>query len=119
MFSLSPLSLFWAAVLSITFPHMLSAMGPTGAFCFYAGLNVIAFVMIFLWVPETKQRTLEELDYVFAVPTGKHISYQLFTVLPYFIRRHIFRDRTARLKPLYHFEGVAADANELSQAISR
>ena len=28
------------------------------------GLNVIAFVMIFLWVPETKQRTLEELDYI-------------------------------------------------------
>ncbi len=30
----------------------------------YSGLNVIAFVMIFLWVPETKQRTLEELDYI-------------------------------------------------------
>ena len=24
----------------------------------------MAFVMIFLWVPETKQRTLEELDYI-------------------------------------------------------
>lgn len=32
--------------------------------------------MIFLWVPETKQRTLEELDYVFAVPTAKHMKYQ-------------------------------------------
>lgn len=26
----------WAAVLSITFPRMLYAMTPTGAFCFYA-----------------------------------------------------------------------------------
>lgn len=26
----------WAAVLSITFPRMLWAMTPTGAFCFYA-----------------------------------------------------------------------------------
>lgn len=26
----------WAAVLSITFPRMLSAMTPTGAFGFYA-----------------------------------------------------------------------------------
>lgn len=50
--------LFWAAVLSITFPRMLSAMTPTGAFGFYAGLNLTAFVMIFLWLPETKQRTL-------------------------------------------------------------
>ena len=50
--------LFWAAVLSITFPRMLAAMTPTGAFGFYAGLNVIAFCMIYLWLPETKQRTL-------------------------------------------------------------
>lgn len=39
--------------------------------------------MIFLWVPETKQRTLEELDYVFAVPTRTHIHYQLRQALPY------------------------------------
>lgn len=39
-----------------------------------SGLNIIAFLMIFLWVPETKQRTLEELDYIFAVPTTKHVS---------------------------------------------
>lgn len=50
--------LFWAAVLSITFPRMLAAMTPTGAFGFYAGLNICALVMIFLWLPETKQRTL-------------------------------------------------------------
>lgn len=59
--------LFWAAVLSLTWPRMLAVMSPTGAFGFYTGLNVLAFIMILLWVPETKQRTLEELDYVFAV----------------------------------------------------
>ena len=32
--------------------------------CYDSALNVTAFVMIFLFVPETKQRTLEELDYV-------------------------------------------------------
>ena len=53
-----------------------------GAFTFYAGLNVVALCMIFLWVPETKQRTLEELDYVFAVPTRVHMHYQLTTALP-------------------------------------
>jgi hypothetical protein len=50
--------LFWAAVLSITFPRMVGAMTVTGAFGFYAGLNLIAFCMIFLFLPETKQRTL-------------------------------------------------------------
>ena len=32
--------------------------------------------MIFLWVPETKQRTLEELDYICASPSFEH-SYRL------------------------------------------
>lgn len=48
--------LFWAAALSITFPRMLDVFTPTGAFGFYAGLNVMAFCMIFLFVPETKVR---------------------------------------------------------------
>jgi len=96
--------LFWAAVLSITFPLMLSAMTITGAFGFYAGLNVIAFCMIFLFVPETKQRTLEELDYVFAVPTRKHVSYQLTVALPWWFRRYVFFQKGATLEPLYHFD---------------
>jgi len=97
--------LFWAAVLSITFPLMLARMGAVGAFCFYAGLNMIAFVMIFFWVPETKQRTLEELDYVFAVPTRTHMHYQLFTALPWWFRTTILRQKIP-LQPLYHFEAV-------------
>lgn len=51
--------------------------------------------MIFLFMPETKQRTLEELDYIFAVPTSKHMSYQTGTWLPWFVKRHILMDKTA------------------------
>lgn len=47
--------LFWAAVLSISFPDILRAFSVPGAFGFYAGLNVIALGMIFLFVPETKR----------------------------------------------------------------
>ncbi|KAH8119192.1 hypothetical protein DFH11DRAFT_1722739 [Phellopilus nigrolimitatus] len=107
----------WAAVLSITFPRMLALFSPQGAFGFYAGLNVCALVMIFLWVPETKQRTLEELDYVFAVPTRKHMAYQVTKVLPHFFRRHVLRNKNAHLEPLYHFEGVTADESELVKAL--
>ena len=102
--------LFWAAVLSISFPRILIAFHPVGAFCFYAALNVTALVMIFLWVPETKQRTLEELDYVFAVPTRTHMRYQVTKALPWWIKRYILRQKGAKLEPLYRFEGaVAAD----------
>lgn len=64
--------------------------------------------MIFLWVPETKQRTLEELDYIFAVPTRVHMHYQCTKALPYWVNRYIFR-RNVTLEPLYKFDHVATD----------
>lgn len=102
--------LFWASVLSISFPRLLRAFHPVGAFAFYAGLNVTAFVLIFLFVPETKQRTLEELDYVFAVPTRTHARYQLTKALPWWFKRYVLFRKSAKLQPLYRFDdAVAAD----------
>ncbi|CAO2648289.1 Nn.00g075560.m01.CDS01 [Neocucurbitaria sp. VM-36] len=108
--------LFWAAVLSISFPLILHAFTPTGAFGFYAGLNVVAFVMIFLWLPETKQRTLEELDYIFGVPTRKFIKYNTQVALPWWYRRWVLFDRSAKLMPLYHFSGGVEGAEEQFEA---
>ncbi|KFY87694.1 hypothetical protein V500_06819 [Pseudogymnoascus sp. VKM F-4518 (FW-2643)] len=96
-----------SSILGLTFPSILSGMGPTGAFCFYAGLNMVAFVIIFFFLPETKQRTLEELDYIFGVPTRRHAAYQTRTWLPWFIKRYILFQSKARLEPLYHLEGFS------------
>jgi hypothetical protein len=118
------------SALSLTFPSLLEKITPTGAFCFYAGLNILAFLVIFLIVPETKyvpsvvanalalekeqwanpgsrKRTLEELDYIFSVPTRRHISYQLGTWLPWWFKRYILFRRDAKLEPLYALQGVA------------
>lgn len=72
--------------------------------------------MIFLLVPETKQRTLEQLDLVFSVSTRDHMRYQVFKVLPWWIKKHIlFKD--AQLEPLYEDNeaagegGMVADEN--------
>ncbi|KAI0831624.1 hypothetical protein F5Y06DRAFT_290517 [Hypoxylon sp. FL0890] len=96
--------LFWAAVLSISFPKTLAATGVLGAFCLYAGFNIAALIMIFLWMPETKQRTLEELDYVFAVPTSVFIKYNSTKVVPWWFKRHVLLRSDATLEPLYHFD---------------
>ncbi|KAI0121580.1 major facilitator superfamily domain-containing protein [Hypoxylon sp. NC0597] len=96
--------LFWAAVLSISFPKVLAATGVLGAFCLYAGFNIAAFIMIFLWMPETKQRTLEELDYVFAVPTSVFVKYNSTKVIPWWFKRHVLLRSDATLEPLYHFD---------------
>lgn len=95
---------FWAAILAISLPAMLRAFQPVGVFGFYAGMNFLAFWMIFFWLPETKQRTLEELDYVFAVPTRTHMKYQTSQVGPYFVKRHILRKKGLKEPQLYRFE---------------
>ena len=96
--------LFWAAVLSISFPSILSQFTAVGAFGFYAGLNVLAFIMIFFFVPETKQRTLEELDYIFGVPSSQFRKYQMTKAAPYWIKRWVFFNRSATLEPLYDLD---------------
>lgn len=96
--------LFWAAVLSITFPLMLARLEAIGTFLFYAGANLVALVMIFLWLPETKQRTLEELDYIFAVPTRVFMKYQVTKALPWWIKRWVFMRKDATLEPLYQLD---------------
>lgn len=60
--------------------------------------------MIFFFVPETKQRTLEELDYIFAIPTRTFMKYQLTKTLPYWIQRYVFMRKDAVLEPLYTFD---------------
>jgi sugar porter (SP) family MFS transporter len=100
---------FFGSILSLTYFRIQAAFTIVGAFGFYAGLNVVAFVMIFLWLPETKQRTLEELDYIFNVPTTVHMKYQITEALPYWVKKWVFFQRNAKLRPLYHFEHVIGE----------
>jgi hypothetical protein len=110
---------FWATVVSITFPRQLAAFGVQGAFGFYAGMNAIAFVMIFLCLYETKQRSLEQLDYVFGVPIHKHAQYQVTKVLPWWIRRYVFQRKGAECPELYRFEEeVWNDSDQDAKAVS-
>lgn len=45
-----------------------------GTLGFFAGLNIVAFVLIFLFVEETEQLTLEELDKVFDNPKRQFVK---------------------------------------------
>lgn len=72
--------------------------------------------MIFLWVPETMQRTLEELDWVFAVPVRTFAWYQITETIPWWFKKYVFFQRNATRPPLYHFEKVAMTANGSSPA---
>jgi hypothetical protein len=112
------INLFFAGVLSLTFPPMVAAMGQIGAFCFYAGLNLvcpppselrwaslltqcpqIAFFGIFCLVPETKGFTLEELDAVFSIPRDVFLRHQTRLWLPYMFKRYFLFQKGAVAPP--------------------
>lgn len=90
----------FAGILGLTFPRMQTVMTPTGAFGFYAGLNAIAWVMIFCFVRETKQLTLEEIDQVFNIPTSRFLSHEMSTSVPYFFNHTLLRRRVPKPPPL-------------------
>jgi hypothetical protein len=57
-------------------------------------------------MPETKQRTLEELDYVFAVPTRTHMKHQAGPNLSWWIKTYILRKKGLAKPILYKFDEV-------------
>jgi MFS family permease len=92
---------FWGFLLSLTFFRIVAVFTIQGAFGFYAGLNILCFALIFLFLPETKQKTLEELDYVFGVPTRIFIKHNVTKMVPWFFRRFVFFDKSATKPELY------------------
>ncbi|KAF6816095.1 sugar transporter, partial [Colletotrichum sojae] len=95
---------FWAVIVALTWPPMVQSLKPQGSFALFAAFNIVCFVAIFLFMPETKQRSLEELDDVFSVSTRRHASYQLKEVLPWWFGRYILRKKGLHEPQLYHFE---------------
>ena len=69
-----------SAILSLTFPPMLKAFGVTGSFCFYAGLNVMALIMIFFFVPETKVSSFPNTVLSFPAPS---LPFLLSSITPF------------------------------------
>ncbi|KAL8695164.1 MAG: hypothetical protein Q9218_000332 [Villophora microphyllina] len=93
---------FFNALLSITWPSMQTAFTIQGAFAWYAAWNIIGFFLVLTLLPETKGKTLEELDQVFSVPSNVHAAYGL-RQLRYFVKRYVMR-KNVRPETLYEHE---------------
>lgn len=85
-------------VLAITWFALEKAFTSTGAFCYYAAWNVVGFVAVLLLLPETKGRTLEELDAVFGVPTRVHARWGA-KMFVWFVKRRVLFQKGAE-KPI-------------------
>jgi hypothetical protein len=66
---------FFNAVISLTWPSLVQAWTSQGAFAWYATWNIVGWILVLLFVPETKEKTLEELDAVFNVPLRSTMAY--------------------------------------------
>lgn len=64
-------------LLALTWPPLVAAFTNQGAFSWYAAWNMFGFVFTWFFLPETKERPLEELDAVFNVRTRDHGMYYL------------------------------------------
>ncbi|KAJ8121199.1 hypothetical protein ONZ43_g2288 [Nemania bipapillata] len=63
------------AVISITWPALVQAWTNAGAFSWYAAWNIVGWFLVLFFLPETKEKTLEELDAVFDVPLHSIMRY--------------------------------------------
>lgn len=90
-----------AGFLAMFYPRIALKMTDAGSLGFFSFLNIVAFVMVFLLVEETKQSSLEDLDLVFAVSKRRFMSFKIKEYGPWWLRRHLLGQR--RPEPeLYH-----------------
>ncbi|ODV67454.1 hypothetical protein HYPBUDRAFT_108363 [Hyphopichia burtonii NRRL Y-1933] len=97
---------FFNFILAFTWPRLVNAFTPTGAFCWYAGWNVVGFFLVLWFLPETKGLTLEELDEVFSIPTMTHAKWQTKEFI-LDIRRVVFKQDVIPQEPLYSSHRMA------------
>jgi sugar porter (SP) family MFS transporter len=64
-------SALWIAcfALTFTFPALNAALGPAGTFWLYSGICVVGFFFVLRRVPETKGKTLEQIERGYASET--------------------------------------------------
>lgn len=72
----SAVTLFLSAFLmTYNFSAMQESMTPTGlAIGFYGGIAVVGWFYQILFMPETKNKTLEQIDFIFRKPTKRIVS---------------------------------------------
>ena len=49
-------------LVALTFPVLLAVLGGAGSFWLFAVLGIVAWIFVYFRVPETKNRTLEEIE---------------------------------------------------------
>ncbi|KAI8676368.1 hypothetical protein LRP88_10628 [Fusarium phalaenopsidis] len=81
------INLLFAGIFTILIPSINREFKIEGTLGFFSAMNVVAFILVWLFVEETKRLPLEELEKVYDNPKFDFAKYQLFTRLPYHMKR--------------------------------
>ncbi|KAI1141718.1 MFS general substrate transporter [Hypoxylon sp. FL0543] len=87
------INLLFAGLIQMFFPSIYARLHDGGSLGLFAGLNFVAFVLVFLLVEETKRRSLEDLDLIFAVQKRDFVRHQVTRYLPWFFRHYVLGRR--------------------------
>ncbi|KAK4957158.1 hypothetical protein LTR10_005116 [Elasticomyces elasticus] len=125
-------NLFGAGLLALFVPALTNAIGHIGLLGIFAGLNVVAFVLVFFFVRETAGAavgggafgsmisvSLEELNYIFGVSTKVHAKYQWRTVLPWAWQYYILRDEDCPDQPEKLYTWASTHGQEMQEEVPR
>lgn len=66
----------------------------------YAMLNIVALALVFLFVPETRLKTLKELDQLLMILTRLFVVYQTTEHLPWWVRRYVLQREKTEMRPI-------------------
>lgn len=70
-------NLMGAGVIALVTPSLADAMTPSGLLGLFVGLDLIAWLLCYLYYPETARISLEELRAVFDVPLSAQARYRV------------------------------------------
>jgi major inositol transporter-like SP family MFS transporter len=70
--------LLWTTntIISFFFPILAKGLGPTATFGIFVVINIVALVFVYKFVPETRGRTLEELEDDFRTHDAAHFVHE-------------------------------------------
>ena len=109
------INLMGAGFLALVFPMLMHRIGITGSLSIFAGLNVVAFFLVYLFVPETRRRTLEELQFTFDLRTRWHVEYRAVYIRKHFTKnwwKYITRQEVRPPIPFYRWARITHGEEE-------
>lgn len=69
--------------------RIISGLGSPGCLGLFAGFNLVAFILVFLYVEETRLISLEDLDFIYAVSKSDFCHYQVIEYLPWLVTKYV------------------------------